>query len=181
VSEGLAQSLQTAASLCAIVVSVVALAAAWRTERRAADRFELQQKETRDIASASVRPLLDVILGGYPAGRSVILRNYGLGPAAITAVAFTKDKSTMRDMRGLVDTIPWDNYWNFRDRTYYLGPADRLLLLAVTMDGLRQHGVPEQEVQPLITRVNEQIRGIEVKISYSDVLGAPQPDLIKVL
>jgi hypothetical protein len=181
-SEATAQVIQAIASLCTIGVSIVALVIATRTEHRAAARFESEQRSARDFAMANVRPLLDVTMGNYQNERTVTLRNCGLGPAAITDVEFTKDDHTTRNLARLFELpVAWDTFYGFRHRTYYLSAGDKITLLGISDTGLESRGVPGDEVLSLLSELREQMRGVTVRLAYTDVFGTVQPELVKVL
>jgi hypothetical protein len=181
-SEAAAQVVQAIASLCTIGVSIVALVIAGRTERRAQVRFEAQQQTERDFATANVRPLLDVTMSNYKNRRTVTLRNHGLGPAAITSVQFTKDGRRTRNLARLFQLpVPWDTFYGFRDRTYYLSAGDKITLLGISDTGLLSRGIPAEKVLPMLAELREQMRGLTVRFTYTDVFGTPQPELVKVL
>ena len=166
--------IQIVASILVAVAAVAALYLSYRNEKRNQDRFADQLKLSQEIASANIRPLLTIHSQIYVNDIGISLINKGIGTAVITDIEFEKDGRTTKsivDFFDLGSDIMWDTFWKFSEKKSYLSAGKKRQLVELTVGNLKTQGWPEEKAIELLSRWQEQKRGIKIRIEYSDVLG----------
>ncbi len=165
--------IQAVAGIMSTLVAVAALYLAFRYERRNHLRFEDQLKQSKEIASANVMPLLTIHSQTYVDSKGISLVNGGIGTAVITDIEFIKEGRTTRSLVDLFDLGPdfmWNSFWRFSGSKYYLRAGKKYQLVKLTVKNLVSQGWSEEEAKELLLGWQEQKTGIRIRIEYSNVL-----------
>lgn len=158
-------------SLAAIIAIVIAII----VEIRSHKRFSEQLKREEKLALANIKPLLDIYPSKFINHKAVTLHNYGVGTAIITSITFSKDakseNASLVNLFNFPQRIVWANFWNFRQKVYYIQAGQDLVLLKLTEENLSNQGFDEKTIKSILSSCEEQMRGINIQITYSDILG----------
>jgi hypothetical protein len=162
----------TLIALAALVFSVVSFQ---RQQNRAAE----QQADAQALAVASVKPLLWVHGQSFIDLKTILLRNYGLGPAVLRRVEFSKEGhpvtnrvADLFDLRipGEQSKIFWETFDAIRQNRAIPAQGE-IRLLWQSLGHLMGQGVEELEGLALLAEWQEQRSGVRVFIEYEDILG----------
>jgi hypothetical protein len=168
--------IQSVASLLSIAVAISALAVALRSESRTGRRFEADHELASRIAIANIRPILAVFTAEHTNLRGITLANYGVGTAIITSLSFSRDDVVTRNMVELFNfehPAVWDNYWGFSEDRYYLRAGGQVTLARISESTVTAvHG--EEVAREMLDSFRRQSAGIEIRMTYEDVLGTVQ-------
>jgi len=125
----------------------------------------------------NIKPLLDFRIVESPDGEhSIILRNYGLGPAVIESVHFYKNGKELKDLRSALANLP--SYTTSTIGTHsYIQKDQEIYLAEITSDKLEQKNYNKTQIHEIIESFRERLNEITIKIAYEDVLGENQTAL----
>lgn len=170
--------IQTVASIVAIIVGITGVILALRAEYRNNKRFETQFKLQTETAKASVKPILATYTSEFADVKAVTLYNFGSGIAVITGIAFSKEGKAVNNLANLFELgkVSWDMHWTFAKVKAYLKAGEKIILVKLAAESLIKQGYSREEAFKILERWQEQLNGIEVKITYEDILGNIQPD-----
>jgi len=183
-SPELATSLQAIAGIATLMVAVISIVIALRAEKRNHDRFLTELNLSRDLAAASIRPLLSVYSQVEGGRRNVILVNRGIGPAVVTSFVMKKgDKSVqnMKDLFDIGDDRLWARWRRLPREKFVLSPGQEIVLVRLTKEYLVAHGITEEAADTLLDNWTQQKTGIEVCFNYEDALGTIQDAYTRTL
>lgn len=155
---------ETIVSICAIIVSVVSLYVAWKTQRDQSTHNEL-----------SVRPLADFLIGDYEDSIFVKIKNHGTGPLIITNFkAFTETMEFERIMDALGNIkkdILWDRFTGVL-RNRIIGSDKELILLQASFS---ETEYKQREI------LRSELCKLTLLLEYHDIYKKNQPSLEKSL
>lgn len=181
IDDNFVRLIQATSGVFSVLVSITAIFVVWRVEIRNHKRFQIQQELTTKIANANIKPLLASHSVKYGNLKDVALYNYGSGTAIITSISFSKDKKVSNNLANIFDlgSIAWDNHWTFITEKTYLRAGEKIILVKLSAEGLIKQGKSEPEALKILEKWQKQLGGIEIKISYEDILGNKQNDYVR--
>lgn len=160
----IAGSIEIVISIASVLVAVAAIIVAILAKAQAAK-----------IAAANLRPVLGIDEYHYTNLKSVKVSNYGGGTAVITSISFSKEgKTEKRDLVHLFDLkkdVMWDEYRQFPDGVFYLREGQQFTLVELSKSNLVQQGFSENDASSILDDLDGQFWGIQVSITYEDLLG----------
>ena len=183
-SPELASSLQAIAGIATLMVAVISIVIALRTEKRSHDRFLTELNLSRDLAAASVRPLLSVVSVVAGEEREVCIVNRGIGPAVVTSFVMKRGDKSVQNMKDLFDIGNgrlWTNWRRLPREKFVLSPGQEIVLVRLTKEYLVTHGITEEAADTFLDSWTQQKTGIEVCFNYEDALGTVQDAFTKTL
>lgn len=173
-SAELATLLQAIFNLLAVVVAGLSIAIALRTEVRNRDRFQSGLDLSRELASASIRPLLSVYSQIGVETKSVILVNRGIGPAVVTSFEMKRGEKSVENLSDLFDIGDHCEFRKLPREKIFISPGQEIILVRLAKQYLIAHGCTEKDADKLLVSWQQQKRGIEVRFNYEDALGKIQ-------
>jgi len=141
--------------------------------------FQRQQLRAERLAVASVKPLLWLQRQGYVDMKSILLRNYGLGPAIIKQARFSKGGRSTNKLVDLFDIrapgrpsegIMWETFVNLPEKRAIPAQGE-VVLVKESLEHLTGQGIDSKTGLALLAQWAKQAAGIEVDIEYADILG----------
>jgi hypothetical protein len=96
ISPELSEAIQAVAGLLSLFISIAAIFISIRVEARNSKRIQREQFEAKQIAMASVKPVLTIATKNYINLKEVQLVNHGPGTAVITKIVFSKNKKASK-------------------------------------------------------------------------------------
>lgn len=156
-------------------------AIAQEKSRRLEAELELEKLKSESIANANIKPLLGSHSIRHLTKREVYLRNFGRGTAIITSISFSKGQKVSNNLARIFDlgSIIFDDEWTFLTEKTYIAADETKILVQLTKAFLIQQGKSEEEALEILEKWQEQLDGIEIKISYEDILGNKQDDYVR--
>jgi len=163
-------------SFAAIIAIVIAIVVEIRSNKRFAEQLSREER----LALANIKPILDIYPSKFLDHKAVTLHNYGIGTAVITSISFSKgnkrENISLVSFFSFPQQVVWDYFWNFKRKVYYVQSGQDLVLLRLTAENLSNQGFDDTTVKGILDSCEEQMRGINIKITYNDILGNPQED-----
>jgi len=170
------QSLQTTATIVTMITAIAAIAFGYY-------QFEQQLDLANLIAHANIKPLLEIRSDNSNNEMSVNLTNLGLGTAVITSIKFYRDNdvnSSVYDPYKLTN-FPYDFYtWKFAENVTYMRPGEIRVMARITrghLKNIEKQPLNDNQIEGIFKSWADQISGIHVKITYTDVLVEKQKDI----
>lgn len=184
VSQELISLIPVASGVASSLTALIALIVAIRVETRASRRFRAQLELTEKIAYANIKPVLGVTTGEFLDLKSIQLVNYGAGTAVITSAKLSKGDRVIANITELFvfDTpVTWDSYWTFTESRVYLRAGDSLVLTRLSAKTLLASGYDAAQVKAILDSWQDQLEGVNLGISYEDVVGNRMPNYSRTL
>lgn len=167
---------ETAISIASTIVAFAALIFSIRS-------FNHQQNRAEVYARASVKPLLSIRSQAYTDLKSILLINYGIGPAIIKKAEFRRgpEGQPTNKIVELFDLkIVWESFVNVVPNRAIPSEGE-IVLIKQSLSHLQSQGYTEGEAQSLLHQWQQQKTGIVVRIEYEDIFGNQLPVLEETL
>ncbi len=185
-SQSLPDYLPSIATLLSVIVAVVALGVAIYFQIQSNKQFKTNMGLQSKIAAGNIKPLLSIsespkTIIFSEALIAVVLNNDGLGPAVIKKVIFTKGTISGKSIPRIlnVPTRPrgyeWDAYKEFPETGIYLRAGESIILLKLTLEGLKNQGFYGISAQQIMANVRSEIRQVKISIEFENILEEKQP------
>lgn len=164
-----------ASAIIALAALIFSVASFQRQQNRATE----QQAAAQALAVAGVKPLLWVHGQSFINLKTILLRNYGLGPAILRRVEFSKEGHPVTNrvvdlfdlsIPGQRSRIIWETFDAIRENRAIPAQGE-IKLLWQSLDHLTDQGIGELEGLALLAEWQKQRSGIRVFIEYEDILG----------
>jgi hypothetical protein len=124
---------------------------------------------------ANIKPFLDFrIVENSKGEHSIILKNYGLGPAVIEGVHFYKNGKELKDLNSSLANLP--SYSTSTIGTH-IQKDEEIHLAEIDRYNLERENFSETQIDGFIESFRERLNEITIKIAYEDVLGEHQKAL----
>lgn len=128
----------------------------------------------------NIKPILDIGTIEDKDGKiSLILRNYGLGPAVITDVQIYKNGQKFKDLRSVLANLQYNAPYAMQTLGYnsYIHKDQEIILAEMSPADLKQKNYDETQIHEIIKSWRESLNETTIKIAYEDILGENQPTL----
>ena len=161
---------QAVSGIASVLVAIVAIALAVRTDHRSEKRIALQHA-----------PLLNLHTVVEVDRKAIVLINKGLGPARIDSVEFRRGGQRNAVVAAAVLDVPelrrkWSNFRKFSGPATVVAPSEEIVLLELRkellLDELR---MSESDANEVLTKLGIQIGEMQITVEHSDVFGDRQP------
>jgi hypothetical protein len=171
----MSEMIHTAVQISSLIVALLAIVIGLRNESRNQRRFELQLSQSREVSRAAVRPLLAVEREGYEDVKALTIVNHGPGTAIISVIKFVRGKKEATDIGELIKTnedeeVVWNESTEFVT-PYYIPAKSKEDALRITDERLRECGIAEKRIEPLLADIEGQLDKISIFVEYQDVFG----------
>lgn len=176
-SPELASTIQAFSGALTLLVAIVSIVIALRAEKRNHDRFHAELDLSRNITSATIRPIVLVYSQVTDIRKSIILVNRGIGPAIITSFEMKRgDKSVnnMKDLFDIGDDVIWEKWRRLPNEQIILSPGQEIILVKLTKQYLIAQGCTDEQAESVLASWQQQKTGIDVCFNYEDALGNKQ-------
>jgi hypothetical protein len=126
-------------------------------------------RNSRSIASS---PLLWIQGQVYIDLKSVQLRNHGLGPAIIKLARFDKNGNSTENLVELFSKTraAWATYVNLPPKRV-IAAGDTISLIKQSLEHLTGQGLDDQSAMRILDQIQQEKKGIMVRIEYYDIFG----------
>lgn len=156
-----------------VVISIASLMVALAALIFSILSFNRQQDRAEIHARASVKPLLSIRSQTYTDLKSILLFNYGVGPAIIKKAEFRRGPEgppTNSIVKLFALDITWESFVNVVPNRAI--PAEgEIVLIKQSLPHLQSQGFSQDEALSLLHRWQQQKTGIVVRIEYEDIYG----------
>lgn len=102
-----------------------------------------------------------------------------MGPAVITNVEYKKNDKTSTDIRDFVELPSYVGYRTFKfgSNCTYIKKDGEIILAEITMKDLKEQKYSDRQIENFMNKWEENIDGINIEITYTDILGEKQEPL----
>ena len=173
----LLNTIEAVSVLLSTILASIAIAISLWAQGRTRRHFEAQLELSQKVAAANVKPIVALFTMEYLDKKGIILSNAGVGTAIITNIEFYRDSQSAKNLAHLFqlpEQVIWDKHWTFLQSKFYLKAGQDLVILKLSSSNLQKQGFDEQETRKILDSWKNQLEGIEINITYEDVLGNKQ-------
>lgn len=171
-------------NISSLIVAVVAIYISIQSENRSQQRFQLQLDQSREIAQANIKPLIEISHSGYEGVKKFVLSNNGLGTAIIRRIEFINEVGETTNLAlsfRFEEKFLWDDFYQFSNTETYLRPGETKVLVSLTNDNLRNQGFSSEAASAILKSFDDQVQNIKANIVYEDLLGNLVGDFVFTL
>ena len=164
---------QTWAAIASVVVAVAALIFSVKSFNRQQNRADEQQARAEKLARDNAKPILWVEGLDYIDMKGVQLRNQGLGPAIIKMATFEKGGTSTDNLVDLFASLggaAWVTYIRLPPK-FAINEGASISLIRQSLENLRGQGFKDRSGLNLLSRIQNERKGIRVRIEYLDIFG----------